>query len=150
MPSNIHTDPACMHHTTFTPVLHMIGIPFYRAANLMICNLVRRTKKMYEMHGGLQAWDMLTEMKYCGSSTVTTINKHSQNLMLTIFSSGCYVPYIYYNSYTTSLFQASPVFDLLFYLSARSLHYRPLQNLGLQLHVMLITSSSYRLVQWHM
>ena len=59
--------------------------------------------------------------------------------MATIFSSGCYVPYIYYNSYTTSLFQASPVFDLLFYLSARSLHYRPLQNLGLQLHVMLIT-----------
>ena len=36
------------------------------------------------------------EIKFCGSSTVTNNKqKHSQNLMATIFSSGCYVPYIY-------------------------------------------------------
>ena len=39
---------------------------------------------------------MLVEIKYCGSSTVTNNKqKHSQNVMSTIFSSGCYAPYIY-------------------------------------------------------
>ena len=62
------------------------------------------------------------EIKYCGFSTVTnTTNKHSQNIMATIFDSDCYAPYIYiyYNGYTTPLSQASPVFDLLFDRSAR-------------------------------
>ena len=37
------------------------------------------------------------EIKYCGSSTVTNNKqKHSQNVMATIFSSGCYVSHIYY------------------------------------------------------
>ena len=49
----------------------------------------------------------------------TMKQKHSQNVMAIIFSSGCYAPYIYYNSYTTPLSQASTVFDLLFYHSAR-------------------------------
>ena len=36
------------------------------------------------------------EVKYCGSSTVTNNKqKHSQNVMATTFSSGCYAPYIY-------------------------------------------------------
>ena len=36
---------------------------------------------------------MLVEIKYCGSSTV--MNNKQKHLMATIFSSGCYVPYIY-------------------------------------------------------
>ena len=69
----------------------------------------------------------LWKIKCCGSSTVT-INKqkhiHKKYTVVNIFSSGCYAPYIYiyiyiYNSCTTSLSQASPVFDLLLFRSAR-------------------------------
>ena len=77
---------------------------------------LRETYQKNAWDGGLQAWDMLMEIKYCGSSTVT-MNKHSQNLMPTIFSSGCYAPYIY--TIIAPLSQSSPAFDLLFYRSVR-------------------------------
>ena len=74
----------------------------------MTCNHVRHTEKMSEMEVSKRE-TCLWKIKYCGSSTVTI---HKQKLWLL-----CAV-YIYYKSCTTPLSQASPVFDLPFYLSA--------------------------------
>ena len=71
------------------------------------------------------------EIKYCGSSTVTNNKqKHSQNVMVNIFSSGYYAPYIciYIYNIIAARLQASPVFDLLLF--CRLLH-----SFSLQLHV---------------
>ena len=90
-----------------------------RAANLMTCKRVRHTKKMSEMEVS-KSETCLWKIKYWGSSTVTNNKqKHSQNVMVNIFSSGCYAHYIHYNSCTTLLSQASPVFNLLPFRSAR-------------------------------
>ena len=80
---------------------------------------VRHTKKMSEMEVS-KSETCLWKIKYWGSSTVTNNKqKHSQNVMVNIFSSGCYAHYIHYNSCTTLLSQAFPVFNLLLFHSAR-------------------------------
>ena len=53
----------------------------------------RETYQKNEWDGGVQT---LMEIKYCDSSNVTNNKqKQSQNVMATIFSSGCYAHYIY-------------------------------------------------------
>ena len=95
----------------------------------MTCNRWDIPKKMSEMEVSKNE-TCLWKIKCCGSSTVT-INKqkhiHKNYTMVNIFSSGCYVPYIY-NSCTTSLSQASPVFDLLLFRSTRPFYTRPLRS----------------------
>ena len=92
-----------------------LSIPICRAANLM-----SETYQKNEWDGGLQEWDMLMEIKYCGSSTVTNNKqKHSQNAMVNIFTSGCYAHYIHYNSCTTLLSHASPGLQSSVFRSAR-------------------------------
>ena len=77
------------------------------------------------------------EIKYCGSSTVTNNEqKHSQNVMATIFSSGCYAPYIYTIIATPLHFLRLPLSSIFcFFVALGPSTYRPLQNLSLQLHV---------------
>ena len=65
-----------------------------------------------EWDGGLQAWDMFMEIKYCGSSTMTNNQqKHSQNVMATIiiYLWMLCALYIYYNSYTPLHFLRLPL-----------------------------------------
>ena len=135
--------PGCKMRKLFSHLLYCDLFYIVRAANLMTCNHVRDTKKMSEM----EAWDMLVEIKYCGSSTVTNNEqKHSQNVMATIFSSGCYAPYIYTIIAAPLHFLRVPLSSIFCSIVALgpSIHYRPLRNLGLQLHATLITPSWFR------